>query len=63
MREKIYLRYLKEKNLKEENISEKQNKHYRDDLILTLKKQSNLSIREIAKILSINRGMVARIKV
>ena len=40
MREKIYLRYLKEKNIKEENISEKQNEHYRYDLILTLKKQS-----------------------
>lgn len=34
----------------------------KDDLILNLKKKSNLSIREIAKILGINRGMVSRIK-
>jgi len=58
-----YIRiYLKEKKLKKENISERQNRPYRDDLILNLKKKSNLSIREIAKILGINRGIVERIK-
>jgi len=35
----------------------------RDDLILNLKKKSNLSIREIAEILGINRGIVSGIKV
>jgi len=44
--------------LKIEDISKNQNKYYRDDLILNLKKKSNLSIREIAEILTINRGMV-----
>jgi len=32
-------------------------------MILNLKKKSNLSIREIAEILGINRGIVLRIKV
>ena len=56
-------RYVKDKNLKIEDIPSSQNKYYRDDLILNLKKKSNLSIREIAEILGINRGMVSRIKV
>jgi len=56
-------RYVKDKNLKVEDIPKSQNKYYRDDLILNLKKKSNLSIREIAEILGINRGMVSRIKV
>ena len=60
---KYVIRHVKEKNLKIEDISKSQNKHYRDDLILNLKKKSNLSIREIAEILGINRGIVLRIKV
>jgi hypothetical protein len=40
-----------------------ENKYCRDDLILNLKKESNLSIREIAEILGINRGIVSRVKV
>jgi energy-converting hydrogenase A subunit M len=60
MKEKIYLRCLKKSK---KNISERRNKYYKDDLILTLKRQSNLSIREVPKILSINRDMVAGIKV
>jgi hypothetical protein len=50
--------------LKIEDISKSQNKYYRKDLILNLKKKSNLSIRETAKILGVNpRGIIARIKV
>ena len=49
--------------VKIEDISKNQNKYCRDDLILNLKKKSNLSIREIAEILGINRGIVSRIKV
>jgi len=60
---KYIRRYVKEKNLKIEDISKIQNKYYRDDLILSLKKKSNLSIREIAEILGINRSIVSRIKV
>jgi hypothetical protein len=60
---KYIRRYAKEKNLKIEDIPKSQNKHHRDDLILNLKKKSNLSIREIAEILGINRGIVLRIKV
>jgi hypothetical protein len=60
---KYIRRYLKEKNLKIEDISKSQNKHCRDDLILNIKGKSNLSIREIAEILGINRGVVSRIKV
>jgi len=40
--------------LKIEDISKNQNKYYRNDLILNLKKKSNLSIRKIAEILGIN---------
>jgi REP element-mobilizing transposase RayT len=59
-----YIRkYLKEKNLTTEDISKSQNKYHRDDLIFNLKKKSNLSIRKIAEILGINRGIVLRIKV
>ncbi len=60
---KYIRRYLKEKNLKIEDISKSQNKHCRDDLILNIKGKSNLSIREIAEILAINRGVISRIKV
>ena len=60
---KYIRRYLKENNLKIEDVPKSQDKYYRDDLILNLKKKSNLSIREIAEILSINRGIVSRIKV
>ena len=51
-----------ERNLKK-SISERRNKYYKDDLMLALKRQSNLSIREVLEILGINRGMVASIKV
>jgi len=37
--------------LKIEDISKSQNKCYRDDLILNLKRKFNLAIREIAEIL------------
>ena len=60
---KYIRRYVKEKNLKIEDISKSQNKHHRDDLIVNLKKKSNLSIREIAEILGINRGIILRNKV
>jgi len=60
--QKYIKRYIKEKNLKLEDISKRRNLHIRNDLILSLKRKSNLSIREIAEILGINRGMVSRIK-
>ena len=60
--QKYIRKYIKEKNLKIEDISKSQNFHYRNDLILNLKRKSNLSIREIAEILGINRGIVSRIK-
>lgn len=44
-------------------MSERRNKYYKDNLMLTLKRQSNLSIKEVLKILGINWGMVASIKV
>jgi len=56
-------RYVIDKNLKMEDISKSQNKYYRDDFILNLKKKSNLSIREITDILGINRGIISSIKV
>jgi patatin-like phospholipase/acyl hydrolase len=40
-----------------------ENKYCRDDLILNLKKKSNLSIREIVETLGINLATVTRIKV
>ena len=60
---KYIKKHVKEKDLKIEDISKSQNKYYRDDLILNLKGKFNLSIKEIAEILSINRGIVSRIKV
>ena len=48
--------YVKYKDLP--RVSE--DKYCRDDLILNLKKESNLSIREIAEILGINRDIVSR---
>jgi len=42
-------------------LSVSENKYRRDDLILN--KKTYLPIRKIAEILSINRGMVSRVKV
>ncbi|GAJ22913.1 unnamed protein product [marine sediment metagenome] len=39
------------------------NNHHRDDLILNLKKKSNLSIMEIVEILGIDRGIVSRARI
>jgi hypothetical protein len=61
--EEDYREFLQVLPLNIEDISKSQNKHHRDDLILNLKKKSNLSIREIVEILGINRGIVLRIKV
>ena len=61
--EEDYWKFLQILPLKIEDVSKSQNKYCRDDLILNLKKKSNLSIREIAEILGINRGIVSRIKV
>jgi len=49
--------------LKVDDIPKSWNKYHRDDLILNLKKKSNLCIRKIADILGINRGRVSEIKV
>ena len=44
-------------------MSERHNKYYKDDLMLTLRRQSNLSIWGVLKILGINWDMVVSIKV
>ncbi|KXG75625.1 REP-associated tyrosine transposase [Thermotalea metallivorans] len=54
--------FLGKKKLSIEDLKCKVNKHVRDELIGFLKFHSNLSIREIANILSLNRGVIDRIK-
>ncbi|MFT9496033.1 REP-associated tyrosine transposase [Anaerosolibacter sp.] len=54
--------YLADKGLKTNNLQEKVNVDVRNDIILKMKTNSDLSIREIADILTINRGIVGRIK-
>jgi REP element-mobilizing transposase RayT len=55
-------RYLKEKGLKLQDILNKANVDIRNDIILKMKTCSDLSIREIAGILNIGKGVVERVK-
>ncbi len=54
--------YLNKKGVKLENLKLKVYTEVRHDLILYLKKNTDISIREIANLLNINRGMVERLK-
>lgn len=54
--------YLNKKGVKLENLKLKAYTEVRNDLIFYLKKNTNMSIREIANLLNINRGMVERLK-
>lgn len=55
-------RFLKRNHLQLDSLKDRKNKLFRDKLIRELKKKSTLSIREIANLLEINRGIVEPIK-
>lgn len=55
--EEDYGKFLQILATKMNDIPKSQNKHHRDDVILNLKKESNLCIRKITEILGINRGI------
>mgnify|MGYP000879195375 CR=1 FL=1 len=51
-------RYLKAENLTLKDLKDSKNKAIRNDLILYLRKSSDLSIRDIAKLLDLGRGTI-----
>lgn len=53
--------YFKRENLSRESLKDQKVIEYRDTLIKEIRDKSNLSIRRIAEILSINRGIVQRV--
>ena len=54
--------FLKSKELNLGHLGMKGYENIRNELIAELRKYSNLSIRQIASVLNINRGMVQRVK-
>ncbi len=54
--------YLLEKGLKREELNDVTNRAVRNQMICELKEKSNLSIRQIADTLRIDRGIIQRIK-
>ncbi len=54
--------YLVNHNINSSDLKNRQQEDLRRDLISTLKRESNLSIRQIAKLLDIDRNMIQRIK-
>ncbi|SKC40454.1 REP-associated tyrosine transposase [Maledivibacter halophilus] len=55
-------KFLNKNNLKLDEIRNKENKKLRNELILELRKKSNLSIRNISSLLKISRGVVQNVK-
>ena len=53
--------FLSENGITYEQINEKQHIHTRKELVLEIRDKSNLSIRQIAGILGVDRGVVERI--
>lgn len=60
--EKYLEDYLKKSEFNLEDLKDKVNTKKRNELISYLRNKSNLSIRDIAKLLDINRGVIGRIK-
>lgn len=60
--EKYIEEYLGTQKIKLEDLKKRKLKQKRDELILNLRKNSNLSIRDIAKLLHIGRNMVSNAK-
>lgn len=60
--EKYLSKLLETENLKLEDLKKKENRKKRDKIILDLRSNSNLSIRETARLLDIGRNIVANIK-
>lgn len=55
--------FLWERNQEVELSVLTENRNLRDELIRDLKQKSNLSVRQIAGLLGVNRGVVQRVKV
>lgn len=55
-------KFLREKGMSLHQINDKKNVALRNELICRLKTGSNLSIRELAELLKLNRGVIQRIK-
>jgi len=53
--------YLKSKNLKKEDMKKREHMKQKEDLILQLKKRSNLSDRKIAILIGVNRETVRKL--
>jgi REP element-mobilizing transposase RayT/DNA-binding transcriptional regulator YiaG len=53
--------YLKSKNLKKEDLKKREHMKQKEDLILQLKKRSNLSDRKIAILIGVNRETVRKL--
>jgi len=54
--------YLEERGINKEMLKNKANKYIREELIRDLKDNSHLSIREIARIIGLNKNMIQRIQ-
>lgn len=60
--EAFLVRFLKDEGLTFEELTEKSHANVRNKLIRELRAKSNLSIRQIADLLKVNRGVVERIR-
>lgn len=59
----IYIEeFLKRESLELENLNSPKNREKRNQLIVELRQKSNLSIRDIGKLLKIGRNIVANAK-
>ncbi|MFZ7119700.1 MAG: transposase [Eubacteriaceae bacterium] len=58
---KMIERYLYKNNIRLKDLGYKKNIRYRIDLILMIKDKGNLSIRKIAQLLNLSRGMVYKV--
>jgi putative transposase len=58
----LIMHYLVNHNINISDLKNRQKEDLRRDIISTLKRKSNLSIRQIAKLLDIDRNMVQRTK-
>jgi hypothetical protein len=56
-------RFLEEHNISLDRVNENANKGHRNELIAYLKLHCSLSIRDMSRILGVDRGVVARVKV
>jgi transposase-like protein len=58
----LIMHFLVKHNINSSDLKNRQKEDLRRDIINTLKQKSNLSIRQIAKLLDVDRNMVQRTK-